>query len=361
MRRIFEQLGLLGSMTVCLAACEGDLRPETDPTIGRESAALSVEQSRAQSCTTGSIKGLSDQIIEEGNCIAPGAYAAVPSRPNLNASSIVFLRMEQPARDALVSTLDAFPGSTMTVTSMLRTPAQQYLLYRWFQLGQCGIGLAARPGRSNHETGLAIDIAPYSPWISRLQARGFSWLGPVDPVHFDYVGPGAQGDKSLGVLAFQRLWNRNRPGDTIAEDGGWGPATEARMRMAPAGGFAKGASCSSTCTAVFDDICDSPFVADIEWLAAQGITSGCAQGRFCPADPVTRGQMAAFLSSALGLPGSNQDAFVDDDGSPFESAIDALAGAGITNGCSASPPRFCPDDVITREQMAAFLRAAFGP
>src|SRR5690606_41806113 len=40
------------------------------------------------------------------------------------------------------------------------------------------------------------------------------------------------------------------------------------------------------------------FVSDIAWLADEGITRGCnppANDRFCPDDPVTRGQMAAFL------------------------------------------------------------------
>ncbi|MGF1664762.1 MAG: fibronectin type III domain-containing protein [Acidimicrobiia bacterium] len=44
------------------------------------------------------------------------------------------------------------------------------------------------------------------------------------------------------------------------------------------------------------------FSADIEWLASTGITRGCnppANDRFCPEDPVTRGQMAAFLNRAL--------------------------------------------------------------
>ncbi|MFO7292941.1 MAG: S-layer homology domain-containing protein, partial [Acidimicrobiia bacterium] len=48
--------------------------------------------------------------------------------------------------------------------------------------------------------------------------------------------------------------------------------------------------------------------------------------------------------------------FVDDDGSIFEGDIERLAAAGITRGCN--PPdndRFCPDDPITRGQMAAFL------
>ena|SRR5690606_26053027 len=55
----------------------------------------------------------------------------------------------------------------------------------------------------------------------------------------------------------------------------------------------------------FQDVPDSnPFAADIEWLASEGITRGCnppQNTRFCPNDPVTRGQMAAFLVRALGL------------------------------------------------------------
>jgi hypothetical protein len=48
--------------------------------------------------------------------------------------------------------------------------------------------------------------------------------------------------------------------------------------------------------------------------------------------------------------------FTDDDGSVFEGDIARLAAAGITRGCD--PPantRFCPGDPVTRGQMAAFL------
>jgi hypothetical protein len=44
-----------------------------------------------------------------------------------------------------------------------------------------------------------------------------------------------------------------------------------------------------------------PFFRFVEALARAGITSGCAPGAFCPDDPVTRGQMAVFLATALGL------------------------------------------------------------
>jgi hypothetical protein len=45
---------------------------------------------------------------------------------------------------------------------------------------------------------------------------------------------------------------------------------------------------------------------------------------------------------------------------PFFPFIEALAAAGITGGCSTTPPRYCPDAVVTREQMAAFIARALG-
>jgi hypothetical protein len=113
----------------------------------------------------------------------------------------------------------------------------------------------------------------------------------------------------------------------------------------------------------FVDDNDSIFESDIEKLAFVGITKGCnppTNDRFCPDDPVTRGQMAAFMVRSFGLVASGTTDFVDDNGSIFESAIEKLAYAGITKGCN--PPtndRFCPDDPVTRGQMAAFLKRGF--
>jgi hypothetical protein len=45
---------------------------------------------------------------------------------------------------------------------------------------------------------------------------------------------------------------------------------------------------------------------------------------------------------------------------PFFRFVEALADSGITGGCGANPPRFCPDDPLTRGQMAAFLSIALG-
>ncbi len=115
----------------------------------------------------------------------------------------------------------------------------------------------------------------------------------------------------------------------------------------------------------FVDDDGSVFEDDINSIASANVTRGCnppTNDRFCPADPVTRGQMAAFLVRGFALPPSAADTFVDDDGNVFEDDIQALAAAGVTLGCN--PPtndRFCPNDLVTREQMASFLvRAVSG-
>ncbi|MCP4965266.1 MAG: hypothetical protein GY926_08515 [bacterium] len=114
---------------------------------------------------------------------------------------------------------------------------------------------------------------------------------------------------------------------------------------------------------VVGDIVGSVFTDDIIWMADRGITRGCvADGtEFCPTDSVTRGQMAAFMVRALELTddgGGNK--FIDDDDSIFQDDIAKLAAAGITRGCN--PPantEFCPNDSVTRGEMAAFMVRAF--
>ncbi|MGA9597395.1 MAG: DNRLRE domain-containing protein [Acidimicrobiia bacterium] len=124
-----------------------------------------------------------------------------------------------------------------------------------------------------------------------------------------------------------------------------------------------GAPCAPTSGTFIDDD-GSVFEPDIEKIAYAGITKGCnppVNDKYCPADTVTRGQMAAFLVRALDLPPGTPGAFTDDDGSVFEANIEALAAAGITRGCN--PPvndKYCPTANVTREQMAAFLVRGLG-
>jgi len=376
LRSTLKRLGLFCAATllsgITAAACAPQDEAIDDVVDGEEptddlDAAVSVStvaQAASNTCTTASIKGLSAQIIAEGRCIEPDAFTELPELSNLSVGSAVFPYLEKPARDRLVTALKSRSSTPFVVNSALRTVAQQYLLYNWYQNGRCGISLAAKPGNSNHETGLALDVDNYSTWRSTLEANGFRWFGSSDRWHFDYVGSGAKSYKGLDIKAFQRLWNRNNPNDKISEDGVWGPNTEARMRKAPADGFPIGPQCGTTtppaCTAVFADICGSPYQEAIEWLAAEGLTSGCDATKklYCPDATLSRGQMASFLAAALDLP-AGPDAFTDDDGSPYEAAINALAAAGITSGCDATQKLYCPDETVTRGQMAVFLTKAF--
>jgi hypothetical protein len=103
---------------------------------------------------------------------------------------------------------------------------------------------------------------------------------------------------------------------------------------------------------------------DIEAIAAEDITRGCNppfQDRYCPDDDVTRGQMAAFIRRALNIGSTSTDHFDDDNGSTFQDDINAIAEEGITRGCN--PPandRYCPNDPVERDQMASFLARARG-
>jgi hypothetical protein len=112
----------------------------------------------------------------------------------------------------------------------------------------------------------------------------------------------------------------------------------------------------------FTDIGESIHRDDIEYLAGLGIALSCADGPnlYCPDDPMQRQDIAAFLARALDLPAAETNFFVDDNGLPTEADINRIAAAGITRGCN--PPandRFCPGDTVTRGQMAAFLVRAW--
>ena len=205
-----------------------------------------VQDAASRSCSTASVEGLSRQIINETRCINPNALVPLPARPNLVLDSHVFPYLEIQARDHLVKVLDAHRDGTMTVHSALRTVAQQYLVWRWSANKRCGVPLATPPGDSNHENGLALDIAEQARWRPALEAQGFHWLGASDRVHFDYKGSSASAHRTEDVRAFQRLWNRNHPDDTIANDGHYSPTTEQRLKKAPPDGFRLGPACAKT-------------------------------------------------------------------------------------------------------------------
>ncbi len=121
------------------------------------------------------------------------------------------------------------------------------------------------------------------------------------------------------------------------------------------------------CAGIFSDVpCPSPFADWIEQLSSEGVTSGCGTGIYCPAQSVTRAQMAVFLlktSEGSGYtPPPATGIFGDVPvGSFAADFIEDLYTRGITGGCSASPLLYCPGNTVLRQQMATFLVRTFFP
>ncbi len=113
-----------------------------------------------------------------------------------------------------------------------------------------------------------------------------------------------------------------------------------------------------------DVVADQKWAPFIERLAELEVTLGCSaepELRFCPDQPVTRAQMASFIVRALNLPTPQDPADFADVATDNVHAADiaALYAAGITVGCSAEPElRFCPDQQTTRAEMATFVNRA---
>jgi hypothetical protein len=220
-----------------------DLGPYADKLVWAEFMATTAMDTvggvaSSGACSTAPVRGLSDQIVAQMNCLKPGLMTRIDGYNLTLTSSAALPYLQSPAAASLKTATTGRSG--LHLNSALRTIAQQWLLYHWYQTGQCGIALAAKPGLSNHEDGMALDTPDYSSWRSTLEANGFRWFGSSDVVHFDHAG----GVDAPGVRAFQRLWNKNNPGDKITEDGLFGPQVEARIKITPRTGFAGPQSCT---------------------------------------------------------------------------------------------------------------------
>jgi hypothetical protein len=103
-----------------------------------------------------------------------------------------------------------------------------------------------------------------------------------------------------------------------------------------------------------------PYITE---LALRGVVGGCGGGHYCPGASVSREQMAVFvlrtLDPALVPPACTVPLFPDvPASSPFCRWIEELARRGIVGGCGGG--LYCPAQPVTREQMAVFVSATFG-
>jgi hypothetical protein len=114
---------------------------------------------------------------------------------------------------------------------------------------------------------------------------------------------------------------------------------------------------------VFGDVPTSYWSASwVEKLFADGITGGCGGGNYCPDLAVSRAQMAVFLLRAKHgssyTPPPATGVFPDVPTSYWAAPwIEQLYAEGITGGCGGG--NYCPDNPVTRGQMAVFLVRTF--
>jgi N-acetylmuramoyl-L-alanine amidase len=192
-------------------------------------------------CGTGVLHELNHQILATILEFAPGSLISCESLVEISDNRITIPYLQPAACAALAGAVEEMGNTRLKLVHAFRTVAQQYLIYSWYRHGRCAICLAAPPGTSRHEAGLAIDTSDYnsSKWKSVLANHGWRWRGPADKAHFTYVGnsshPQLQEDS---VRAFQRLWNKHNPMSQIAEDGIYGDKeTGASLLMSPVTGW----------------------------------------------------------------------------------------------------------------------------
>ena len=163
-----------------------------------------------------------------------------------------------------------------------------------------------------------------------------------------------------------RGWTADGERVTRTFTGGKNAGATLRMRWPSRDGqpFMRSQQITSFSVSPFVDDDGSPHEFNIWAIAEAQVTRGCgaeADRRFCPSAQVTRAQMAAFLARALGLrvdPGE-PDRFRDIAGNPHRASINALAREGITGGCNPEGTLFCTRNGVTRDQMASFLARGF--
>jgi len=118
-----------------------------------------------------------------------------------------------------------------------------------------------------------------------------------------------------------------------------------------------------SCVGVFADVtCPGAYTDWIEYFYYYGYTAGCGGGNYCPNVSVSRAQLAVLLLKARHgsgyLPPACQGTFADVTcPGPFADWIEQLAAEGITAGCGGG--NYCPSNPVTRGQMAVFLSKGF--
>ena len=107
---------------------------------------------------------------------------------------------------------------------------------------------------------------------------------------------------------------------------------------------------------------DTWYASYVQGVADLGIDQG-TNNQWFPHRPLTRLEMASWLTAAFGhiTPVTNPVGLFSDVASEHWQVVEGLYQVGVTKGCSAEPLLYCPDQPVTRAEMASFLIRSLPP
>jgi len=190
------------------------------------------------SCSTDGVKGLTMQVADILKTRMAAEIVDISAHVEIvGPTTIPFLQTA--AGNALIAAINK-KGEKPRLVHAIRVLPQQYAVHYWITHGmgkRCGVTMAAAPGTSPHERGIAIDVENHGHWIDVLRQFNWVWRGDPDPPHFNFHGGGDPDFGMRGIEAFQTLWNKNNPDDQIKVDGLYGPNTQKRLEASRIEGF----------------------------------------------------------------------------------------------------------------------------
>jgi len=273
------------------------------------------------------------------------------------------------ACDGTLWAVDGTDGTVVAADSG-EVPSCPSLDLPWLTLDPASVevppGVADTPGTAEVAVELRADDTPgYGTYLARVQVD-HDTPPEVAPLEvsltraFADVPPGYWADRHVHALAGLGVTAGCGGGAFCPE----AALTRAQMavlleRMRRGAGFTPAAA-----VGVFRDVPPDAWAADwIEQLWKDGITAGCrvdGEDRdFCPEATVSRAQMAVFVCLARGWDPVPPAGVFNDVPTDYWAAghIERLASEGVTAGCGGG--RFCPEDDISRAQIAVFLVKAW--
>ncbi len=122
---------------------------------------------------------------------------------------------------------------------------------------------------------------------------------------------------------------------------------------------ARGLGLQEQDSASFSDVDPDEWYAGwIEALYQAGITTGCGDGIYCPDRLTTRYEAAVFVFRGMGLESTQPQGQFFDLSDDQAAIVEALVQACVVSGCGDGI--FCPDQEITRGEIAKLIAVGFG-